>query len=110
MKLTLDIYKENSQEIEKTYTAETVNFSFGVVEDIINALKVDDLDLSNKSAIALRVIKGISVLKPLLKDIFEGVTDDEIRRTRINNIVDVFKGLYHYAMTELGGAAANGKN
>lgn len=108
MKLTLKIYKENSKEIEKTYTAETIDFSFGVVEDIINVFKFDEI--KNQNDLALNIIKNIDVLKPFLRDIFEGLTDEECRRTRVQNLKEVFTGLYRYAVIELGGAAENGKN
>lgn len=108
MKLTLNIYEKNSKKIEKTYTAETIDFSFGVVEDIIGVLKMDTL--KTQQDIALNVIKNIDVLKPFLMDIFDGLTEEECRRTRVQNLKEVFTGLYRYAVIELGGAAANGKN
>lgn len=104
MELTLKIYE--GKEVKKTYTAETVDFSFGVVEDILDALDFENMKTGDKTELAAIIIKCSKQLKPFLKDIFPGVTDDEIRNTRIQNLIEVFRGLYKYATEELGKAAA----
>lgn len=106
MELTLKIYE--GRKVIKTYTAETVDFSFGVVEDILDALDFEHM--SNQTEIATMIVKASKQLKPFLKDIFEGVTDEEIRNTRIQNLIEVFRGLYWYATQELGAAAGDAKN
>ena len=60
----------------------------------------------DKTELAAMVIKCSKQLKPFLKDLFPGVTDEEIRNTRIQNLIEVFRGLYEYATQELGAAAA----
>lgn len=107
MELKLKIY--NGKKIEKVYTAETVDFSFGVVEDILDALNFESMKTGDKTELATMVIKCSKQLKPFLKDIFEGVTDEEIRNTRMKNLIEIFKGLYDYATQELG-AIAETKN
>ena len=102
MEITLKIY--NGNEIEKTYTAETIDFSFGVVEDILDALDLENIKSDSKTELAGVIIKCSKQLKPFLKDLFPGVTDEEIRRTHMQNLVEVFRGLYHYATAELGAA------
>ena len=104
MELKLKIYNGNT--VEKEYTAETIDFSFGVVEDILDALDLDNMKTGSKTELAGIIIKCSKQLKPFLKDIFPGVTDEEIRRTHIQNLIEVFKGLYNYATTELGAATA----
>ena len=104
MEIKLNIYNGNT--VEKVYTAETIDFSFGVVEDVLDALDLENLKSDNKMELASVIIKCSKQLKPFLKDIFVGVTDEEIRRTRIQNLIEVFKGLYQYATKELGAATA----
>jgi len=106
MELTLKIYK--GKEVIKTYTAETVDFSFGVVEDILDALDFEHMN--NQTEIATMIVKASKQLKPFLMDIFDGVTADEIRNTRMQNLIEVFRGLYQYATKELGAAAGDAKN
>ena len=104
MEITLKIYNGNN--VEKTYTAETIDFSFGVVEDILDALDVESLKSGNKAELGTVIIKCSKQLKPFLKDLFPGVTDEEIRRTKIQNLIEVFKALFNYAAAELGAATA----
>ena len=106
MQLTLKIYE--GKEVIKTYTAETLDFSFGVVEDILDALDFEHM--SNQSEIAVMIVKASKQLKPFLMDIFDGVTADEIRHTRMQNLIEIFRGLYQYATKELGAAAGDAKN
>lgn len=100
MTLELNIY--DGAKIEKTYTADTIDCSFGVVEDILNALNFESIKTGNKFELAAMVIKCMDQLKPFLKEIFVGVTDEELRKAKMSNIVDVFKNLYYFANVELG--------
>ena len=108
MELKLKIY--NGNEVEKVYTAETIDFSFGVVEDILDALDLENMKTASKTELAGVILKCSKQLKPFLKDMFVGVTDDEIRRTHVQNLIEVFKGLFEYATNELGAAAGEAKN
>lgn len=106
MQLTLKIYE--GKEVIKTYAAETLDFSFGVVEDILDALDFEHM--SSQTEIAVMIVKASKQLKPFLMDIFDGVTADEIRHTRMQNLIEIFRGLYQYATAELGAAAGDAKN
>lgn len=102
MELTLKIYE--GKKVVKEYKAETIDFSFGVVEDVLDALDFEHMD--NNMQIAGMIVKASKQLKPFLKDIFDGVTDEELRHTRMQNLIEIFKGMYNYAVNELGLAAA----
>lgn len=108
MNLTLNIYE--GQNIIKTYTAETLDFSFGVVEDVLDALDFENMKTGSKAELAGVVIKCSKQLKPFLRDLFPGVTDEELRNTRIQNLIEVFRSLYAYATEELGKVAGPEKN
>lgn len=102
----LKIY--DGKTIIKEYQAETIDLSFGVIEDVLDALDFENM--TDQKQLAGMIVKASKQLRPFLKDIYDGVTDDEIRHTRIQNLVEIFKDLYRYAMTELGAAAGNTKN
>lgn len=102
----LKIYE--GKNVVKEYNAETLDLSFGVIEDILDALDFENM--TDQKQLAGMIVKASKQLRPFLRDVFDGVTDDEIRHTRINNLVAIFKDLYTYAMTELGAAAGNTKN
>ena len=108
MELTLKIYE--GKEVIKTYTAETLDFSFGVVEDILDALDFEHMNSGNNLELAAVIVKCSKQLKPFLMDIFDGVTADEIRNTRMQNLIEIFRGLYQYVTKELGAAAGDAKN
>lgn len=108
MELTLKIYER--KKVVKEYKAETVDFSFGVVEDILDVLDFDSMKTGNKQEIAAMIVKTSKQLKPLLKDLFDGVTDEEIRRTRMQNLIEVFRGLFSYATQEMNALTGDEKN
>ena len=68
MELKLNIYKGKT--IEKTYKAETFDIMFGTVEDLLNIIDLEKLN--SDTEIAKLIIKVFPLLKPLLKDVFEG--------------------------------------
>ena len=106
MELKLHIYE--GKEIVKTYSTDTIDFSFGVVEDVLDVLDFEKI--TDKTQLTAMVLKMSKQLKPFLKDMFAGVTDEEIRTVKVSNIVEIFKGLYHYAVDELGVVAKDSKN
>ena len=104
MELKLKVIDSNGN--AKIYTADTIDCQFGVVEDILNVLDVDNMD--NKASLAAMIIRSSKQLKPFLKDLFDGVTDEELRTAKMSNIVDIFKGLYNYAISEFGALSKQG--
>lgn len=108
MELTLNIYEGNK--ITKTYKAQTIDFSFGVVEDVLDALNFESMKTGSNAEIANMVIKCSKQLKPFLMDIFDGLTADEVRHTHIQDIIKVFKDLYRYATNEIAQIAGDEKN
>lgn len=106
MELKLNIY--NGKKVEKTYIAETIDLTFGTVEDVLDVLDIEHI-ASNTDLLSL-VPRAAKQLKPFLKDIFDGLTDEEIRRTRISDIVTIFKELYNYAALEIANNSGTKKN
>lgn len=101
MELKLHIYE--GRKIIKTYEAESIDLSFGVIEDVLNAFDFEGMTSGSNAEIAKAIIKCKDQLKPFLMDIFDGLTAEEVRHTRTQNLVEVFRGLYRYALGELGG-------
>ena len=101
MDLKLNIYEKNGKKIEKTYRAETADIMFGTIEDLIGIL--EEKDTNSVSDMMTVVKRALPELKDMLKYVFEGLTDDEIRRTKTNELVTAFVDIFRYAMQELGG-------
>lgn len=102
MKLSLNVYKDGK--IEKTYEADTVNLTYGTIEDLLAAIDLDKLsnaDEANKFELGKMVFSLLPQIKPILKDVFAGITDEEIRRTRATELIPVFVGIFKYAFEEI---------
>ena len=101
MKLT--IY-ENKKPV-KTYTAETYDLMFGTVEDITEAMNIDALQTGSDVEIigmAANLIKSnMTTVKDLLKDIFDGLTDEEIKRTKVREVARVLVDVVKFTITQL---------
>jgi hypothetical protein len=101
--MKLNIY--DRKKVVKTYTADSYDLMFGTVEDVANAIKLDEIQNGSETEILKAIIAmamtSKEVVKDLLKDIFEGITDDEIRHTRVRDqaavlyevVTFTFKGL-----------------
>lgn len=95
--LKLNIYDGKS--IEKTYVAEEIDIMFGTVEDLLDVIDFDNLN--DEKEVVKVVIKTLNNLKPFLKQIFDGLTDDEIKRTKVKELVPLFVDIVKYTMDEL---------
>lgn len=105
--IKLNIYNRESKEIEKTYTVDGVDLMFGTVEDILGIVDVDKLN--DNTEIAKMVVKAWGQLKPFLKDIFPGLTDEEIKGIKINEMIPVFFDIFQ-AISENINVLVSGKN
>lgn len=104
--MELNIWK-NQREIEKTYTADAYDLMYGTIEDIF-----DILDTVAEDKDEVEVVKAIvekrEALNDLLCDIFPEVTKDELKRTKISELVTLFVELFAYVTeTFKKGAAKN---
>lgn len=104
MELKLNIY--DKRQVIKTYTAETYDLMFGTVEDLIDVIDLDKLDgASDTEIIKLAmdvVMNGLGIIKPLLKDIFEGLSDEELRNTKVSEIALVLVEVVKFTITQMG--------
>jgi hypothetical protein len=103
MELHLNIYEK--REVVKTYTAETYDITFGTVEDLIETLDLDALQSGDDAAIikvaSKVVMKSMNIIKPLLKDIFDGLTDEELRKTKVVELAKVLIKVVKFSMAEI---------
>lgn len=111
MDLKLNIYEK--RKVIKTYTAETYDLMFGTVEDLLNVIDIDNIQAGDKTELIKAVAKvlahSMDIVKPLLKDVFDGLTDEELRNTSIKEIVDVLSNIVTYSINQIT-KGNNGKN
>lgn len=111
MELKLNVYKK--REIIKTYTTETYDLMFGTVEDLLDLIDLDKLKTGSDTEIIKIagevVMNGLGIIKPLLKDIFEGLTDEELRCCKTSEIAIVLVEVVKFAIAQIS-KGGNGKN
>ena len=87
--LKLNIYSaEDNTKVEKTYTAESYDLMLGTVEDLMQPIDVDSMN--DNLEVTKMVVKSFGKLKPFIKDIFSGVTDDELKRVKVKELIPMF--------------------
>lgn len=97
MELKLNVYKNNT-EIEKTCTAGEYDLMWGTIEDLTNVIDLDNID--DNVAVGKMILKLLPQLKPILKQIFVGITDDEIKRTKVKELIPIFMDVFKYAFSQ----------
>lgn len=111
MDLKLNIYEK--RKVIKTYTAETYDLMFGTVEDLLDVIDIDNIQADNRTELLKAVAKvlahSMDIVKPLLKDVFDGLTDEELRNTKISEIVDALSNIVTYSINQIT-KGNNGKN
>ena len=101
--MELNIYKKGK--IEKTYKVDTYDLMFGTVEDIAAAIDFDALQTGSDAEIIKMVgkvfLKSRETITDLMKDGFPGITDDELKRTKITEMARVIVEVVQYTIAQL---------
>jgi hypothetical protein len=98
--ISLNVYtKEDKSKVEKTYTAESYDLMLGTVEELMQLIDVDKM--TDNIAIAKMVVQGYSKLKPFVKDIFPGITDDELNRVKVKELIPTFVQVFATILDDL---------
>ena len=109
--MKLNIYE--NKEIVKTYTADAYDLPFGIVEDVAEAVDLDSLktgsDVEIIKMVGNLVLKSMGTVKALIKDIFDGITDEEIRNTTVPEIARCLVDIVTYTIGQLN-LGTKGKN
>lgn len=110
MQLNLNIYR--GRNVEKVYTANEFDIMFGTVEDLIELVDADRLsgnvsDTDFIAAIVVLLKGGFSQVKSLLKEVFPDVTDEELKRTKMKEIVSILVQILKYGLSEMSGASSS---
>ena len=101
--MKLNIY--DKKQIIKTYEADTYDLMFGTLEDIAEVVKIDDLKTGSDVEIiklaANTVFNSMDTVKDLMKDIFDGITDEELRKTSVSEMAVVLVEVVKYTIRRL---------
>lgn len=101
--MKLNVYEK--KKIIKTYETDKYDLMFGTLEDVADAMKLDQLETGSNSEIIKMatnlVVHSKETVKELLKDIFEGLTDEELKNTKVKDIATVFVDVVKYTIEQL---------
>jgi hypothetical protein len=112
MQLNLNIY--SGKTVEKVYTADEFDIMFGTVEDLVSLVDVDRLsgnvtDTDFIGAVAVLLKGGFGQVKTLLKELFPDVTDEELKHTKMKEVLAILVQVLKHGFSEMA-AAGNTKN
>ena len=109
--MKLNVYEK--RKIVKTYEVDAYDLPFGVLEDVANTIDIDSLktgsDVEIITLIGKMVITNMDIVKNLLKDVFDGITDEELRKTTVTEIAVVILDIVKYTISQLN-LGSNSKN
>lgn len=98
--MKLNIYKDQKT-VEKTYEVDEYDIMYGTVEDIFDVLDGIE-DMKTNGEILKLIQKNRKKLNGLLLDIFDGLTEEELRRIKIKELVPLFMDLFKYVQESFG--------
>ncbi len=104
MELKLNIYNKQRQ-VVKTYTRQDYNVFWGTIEDFLNVLDVDALvNAKNSDDLFAALARLLNVhretIDPLMFDIFEGLTEEELKYTTAKEIITVLAGVCGFRLDQ----------
>lgn len=95
--MKLNIYQ--GKNVIKTYETDDFDLTYGVIEDVIEI--IDGKDLENKNDLINVAIDSFHLLRPLLKEVFDGLTDDELRTVKIRELIVIIVELIKASVANL---------
>lgn len=109
--MKLNIYEK--KQVVKTYETNSYDLMFGTVEDVANAINLDELKSGTDAEIMKMVIKLISssmgTIKQLMMDIFDGLTADELKKVKVSEMAFVIVEVVTFTIQQLN-MGADSKN
>ena len=109
--MKLNIYE--GKKVVKTYTADSYDILWGTVQDVASVVEIDSIKTLQYVDVVAAILKLIFA-KPdefnrLLKDVFDGLTDEELRKVKFKEIAWVMADIVKYTAEQFG-KGSNEKN
>ena len=109
--------RNDKNKIVKTYQTEEVNLKMGTVEDIVEIINIDKL-LNNKEdtsvnlydVIATVAMNSYRMCKPIIKDVFPQITDEELRNINFKEVVNTVVDIIKYSISDINNVFGTSKN
>lgn len=102
--MKLNVYDKKT--IIKTYEVDSYDLMWGTVEDVAEAIKLEDMKTGSQDEIIKMtlnlVVTAKDTVNDLMKDIFDGLTDEELRCIKVSEMVNVLVDVVKFTVKELG--------
>lgn len=89
--MILNIYDKGK--VKKTYKTDTFRLMYGTIQQITKVIDFDKLNFDSKEEMTMSILDSINefmdTIDLILTDIFPEITEEELRRTDVLEIVDV---------------------
>ncbi|WP_276768474.1 hypothetical protein [Dielma fastidiosa] len=119
MVIKLNIWK-NQKEIDKTYMIDSFDIMWGTIEDLIEVIDLNEFanqltsnGMSNTALInmvASALTNSRDLINNTLKDIFVGLTDEELKRVKLKELINVALQLITGSVNIMQDLGKNSKN
>lgn len=100
--MKLNIYKK--REIVKTYEADAYELTFGTLEDVASAIKLDDITTGSDAELLKlamdAVLHNLDTVKELMIDIFD-CSEADLRRASVKDMALVLTDVAKYTFRQL---------
>lgn len=105
MKLSIYGKKDGKRAVIKTYTAETYSLLWGTCEDVLNALNIDHMETGTRQELGKMafdfILHSADMVNELFLDIFEGITEEDLRGAQIDEMIDVLVEVVRYTLAKI---------
>ena len=98
--MKLNIWK-NQTEIEKTYEVDVYDILLGNVEDMFSIFDTVG-NITDSNEVFRAITKNRKLVYDQLKDIFPELTDEELRKVKIKELVPLVFELFEFTKNSIG--------
>lgn len=97
--LKLNIYDKSGKEVVKTYEASTYDLMFGTVMELMELLKIEELD--NQAEMLKTIYKAWGEIRTVLDGVFEGVSADEWKNVKVKELLPLIVKIAKFSISEM---------
>ena len=101
--IKLNIYEKG--QIKKTLETNSADIMYGTVEDMLNVIQLEKLD--SNAEIAKMVVGVLPLVKHMLLDVFPDCTEEDLRCTKVKELVSVVADIVKCQITDLNSLLPN---
>jgi hypothetical protein len=108
MNLVLKIYDESGKNVVKSYESETYDLMFGTVMQLMELLKIEELD--NQLEMLKTIYDAWGEIKTVLAGVFPKATAEDWKHVRVKELLPLIINIAKYSVSEMFTIPTNEKN